>query len=114
VAVPEVLHRRLAELAAAERLRAARPPWVRTSGERRVRRWTRTAVAFTTAIIGATTLTLRFAPDHYEPPVAEGTVVRDLPARPAQGPLSDEERERQEELRSQVSGGPERLVPEPR
>lgn len=114
VAVPGVLHRRLAEVASAEPLRAARPPWVRACGERRVRRCTRAAIAFTTAIIGATALTLYEAPDHYESPVAEGRVIQDLPSQAAQGPLSDAERHLRDRLRSKLAGGPGRLVPEAR
>ncbi len=72
LADPQVLHRRLAELASAERLRAARPPTVRLGSERRARYLTRAAIAFTVALIGTTALTLRTAPTHYEPPVSPG------------------------------------------
>ncbi|WP_055493256.1 helix-turn-helix domain-containing protein [Streptomyces sp. TP-A0356] len=113
-AAPEVLHRRLAELASSEHLRAARALSVRTFGERRIRRWTRGALVLTAAITGATILTLRTAPDHYERPVARGTAIQDIPARAAQGPLSDRQLELQAKLRSESHAGPERLMPEAR
>ncbi|MEV6027242.1 RNA polymerase subunit sigma-70 [Streptomyces sp. NPDC052036] len=113
-AAPPVLHRRLSELAAAQPLRAARPPTVRTRGERRTRRWTLAAVAATTAVVGATTLTLRIAQDHYERPVARGTEIRDLPPRGAEGPLSEEQQEIRALLQSLLLRGPERLAPEAR
>ncbi|MFI2412526.1 helix-turn-helix domain-containing protein [Streptomyces sp. NPDC018947] len=113
LADPQVLHRRLAELASVERLRASGTAEVRTGSERRARFWTRAAIAFTVALIGATALTLRTAPTRYEPPVPPGETVRGVPPRVAQGPLSDEERELREKLRDQVQDGPQRLVPEP-
>ncbi|MFI9153909.1 helix-turn-helix domain-containing protein [Streptomyces sp. NPDC053367] len=111
---PVELGRRLAELASAERLRAARPPVVRAGSERRARFWTRAAIAFTVAIIGATALTLRTAPTHYEPPVAPGETVPGVPPRAAPGPLSDEELELRAKLRRETANGPERLVPQVR
>ncbi|MDT0461800.1 RNA polymerase sigma factor [Streptomyces gibsoniae] len=113
-AAPPVLHRRLSELATAQPLRAARPPTVRTRGERRTRRWTAATFAFTTAIVAATTLTLRIAEDHYERPVARGTEIRDLPTPGAEGPLSEEQQEVRALLESLLLRGPERLVPEAR
>ncbi|MFJ2609636.1 RNA polymerase sigma factor [Streptomyces sp. NPDC091279] len=111
LADPRVLHQRLAASASTERLRAARPPSVRYGSERRARLRTRAAIAFTAALIGTTTLTLRTAPTHYEPPVAPGTEVRGVPARVAQGPLSDTERELRAKLRGAAATGPERLIP---
>ncbi|MFJ9423945.1 helix-turn-helix domain-containing protein [Streptomyces sp. NPDC101249] len=108
---PVVLHQRLAETASAERLRAAKPPSVRHGSERRARFWTRAAIAFTVALIGTTTLTLRTAPTHYEPPVAPGVEVQGLPARVAQGPLSGAEVELRTKLRGIPAHGPERLLP---
>ncbi|WP_031034943.1 helix-turn-helix domain-containing protein [Streptomyces sp. NRRL F-5650] len=112
LADPQVLHRRLAELASRERLGAARPPSVRRGGERRARFRTRAAIAFTVALIGTTALTLRTAPTHYEPPVSPGQAVRGVPPRVAQGSLSDEEQELRRKLRDQWQDGPERLRPE--
>ncbi|MDC0765851.1 helix-turn-helix domain-containing protein [Streptomyces sp. HD] len=109
---PTALHERLAELASAERLRAARPPTVRSGGERRARFWTRAAIAFTVALIGTTALTLRTAPTQYEPPVPPGETVRGVPPRLAPGPLSDRELELREKLRAATASGPERLVPQ--
>lgn len=114
LADPFGLHRRMAELASTERLRAAKPPTVRTGGERRTRFWTRAAIAFTVAIIGATALTLRIAPNHYEPPVPPGAAVQGVPPRVAQGPLSEGEVELRAKLRSAVRHGPERVFPETR
>ncbi|MGW0331301.1 helix-turn-helix domain-containing protein [Streptomyces sp. NPDC003011] len=111
LADPSELHRRLAELASAERLRAAKPPTVRTGGERRARFWTRAAIAFTAALIGTTALTLRTAPTHYEPPVAPGETVQGVPPRVAPGALSEEELDLRAKLREETVSGPERLVP---
>jgi len=111
LAVPEELHRRLAELAATERLRAAKPRTVRTGSERRARQWTRAAIACTVLLIATTALTLRDAPDHYEPPVAPGAQVHGVPPRAAQGPLSQEELRLRAKLRSETAHGPEKLVP---
>ncbi|MFC8063343.1 helix-turn-helix domain-containing protein [Streptomyces sp. NPDC057293] len=108
---PEVLHRRLAEVASNERLRAAKPPTVRVGSERRARFWTRAAIAFTAALIGTTALTLRTAPTHYEPPVSPGETVRGVPPKVAPGALSDEELELRQKLRDQMQDGPERLTP---
>ncbi|MFG1669798.1 helix-turn-helix domain-containing protein [Streptomyces sp. Y7] len=109
---PGTLHRRLAELASTERLRAAKPVEVRDGSERRARFWTRAAIAFTVALIGTTALTLRTAPTQYEPPVPPGTTVRGVPPRMAPGPLSEKELELREKLRTQMQAGPERLVPQ--
>ncbi|MGD1219695.1 helix-turn-helix domain-containing protein [Streptomyces krungchingensis] len=114
LAVPDVLHRRLAELASTERLRPAKPRTVRWGGERRAERWTRAAIAFTVLLIGATTLTLRTAPDHYEAPLAPGETVNGLPPRSAPGPLSDEQLRLRAKLKSETVSGPGRLVPDDR
>lgn len=112
LAEPKELHRRLAEVASAERLRAAKPTTVRWGGEQRARHWTRAAIAFTVVLIGATTLTLRTAPDHYEPPLAPGATVYGVPPRVAPGPLSAEELALRAKLKGETVSGPERLVPE--
>ncbi|MEV0485776.1 sigma factor-like helix-turn-helix DNA-binding protein [Streptomyces sp. NPDC050508] len=108
---PTELHRRMTELASTERLRAAKPPTVRFAGERRTVFWTRAAIAFTVAIIGATTLTVRTAPTHYEPPVPLGQRVEGVPPRVVQGSLSEEEVALRDRLRSGMTNGPERLAP---
>ncbi|AZP19907.1 helix-turn-helix domain-containing protein [Streptomyces aquilus] len=108
---PTELHRRLAELAATERLRAAKPPVVRTGSERRARFWTRAAIAFTVALIGTTAMTLRTAPTHYEPPIAPGAEIQGVPPRVAQGALSEAERQLREKLRGAMTSRPERLAP---
>ncbi|MBD0839215.1 MULTISPECIES: helix-turn-helix domain-containing protein [unclassified Streptomyces] len=114
LADPDELHRRLAAAAATERLRAAKPPTVRTGSERRARFWTRAAIAFTVALIGTTALTLRTAPTRYEPPVAPGATVQGVPPRVAPGPLSEAEQELRAKLREETASGPERLVPSAR
>ncbi|MET8977786.1 helix-turn-helix domain-containing protein [Streptomyces sp. NPDC004539] len=114
LADPATLHRRLAEVASAQRLRATRAPAVRLSGERRASFWTRAAIAFTVAIIGATALTLGTAPTHYEPPVPPGATVGGVPPRQAPGALSDAELTLRAKLRQETSHGPERLVPDVR
>ncbi|MFJ4564660.1 sigma factor-like helix-turn-helix DNA-binding protein [Streptomyces caelestis] len=114
LADPEVLHWRLVELASVERLRASKPLVVRRTGERRARFWTRAAIAFTIALIGATALTARTAPTHYEPPVPPGETVQDVPPPVAPGPLSESERELRAKLREEEPRGPVRLMPQPR
>ncbi|MFD3835010.1 sigma factor-like helix-turn-helix DNA-binding protein [Streptomyces sp. NPDC058642] len=111
LADPAELHRRLTELASTERLRAAKPPTVRTGSERRARFWTRAAIAFTVALIGTTALTVRTAPTHYEPPVAPGAEIQGVPPRVAQGALSEAETELREKLRGGMTSGPERVLP---
>jgi DNA-directed RNA polymerase specialized sigma24 family protein/DNA-binding XRE family transcriptional regulator len=111
---PAELTRRLAELASTERLRAAKPPTVRTCSERRARFWTRAAIAFTVALIGTTALSARTAPTRYEPPVPPGEKVRGVPTRVAPGPLSEAEVELRAKLRGEAVSGPERLVPQGR
>ncbi|MGV9340911.1 helix-turn-helix domain-containing protein [Streptomyces sp. NPDC003688] len=113
LADPAALHRRLTELASTERLRADAPTTVRTVGERRNVFWTRAAIAFTVAIIGATGLTLRSAPTHYEAPIAPAQAVRGVPVAPAMGPLSKTEQNLRAKLRREQANGPQRLAPEP-
>ncbi|WP_053750854.1 helix-turn-helix domain-containing protein [Streptomyces sp. MMG1533] len=109
---PAELARRLAELASTERLRAAKPPTVRTVSERRARFWTRAAIAFTVALIGATALTVRTAPTRYEPPVAPGETVQGVPPRVAPGSLSKAEAKLRAKLRGEMVSGPMRLAPQ--
>ncbi|MER5194844.1 helix-turn-helix domain-containing protein [Streptomyces sp. NPDC002755] len=111
LASPAALHRRLAEVASAERLRAAEPTTVRVGSEQRARFWTRAAIAFTVAIIGATALTVRTAPTRYEPPVPPGETVQGIPPRSAPGTLSDAELKLRAKLRSGILHGPQRLIP---
>ncbi|MGW3205915.1 helix-turn-helix domain-containing protein [Streptomyces sp. NPDC001135] len=112
LADPAQLHRRLLELASKERLGAGRPTVIRTGCERRNVFWTRAAIAFTVTIVGATTLTLRTAPTHYEAPVAPAQAVQGVPAVGVMGPLSREEQALRAKLRA-AARGPERLAPEP-
>ena len=115
LADPQELTRRLAELGSKELLRtAAKPVVVRSSSERRARRWTRAAIAFTVLLIGSTAFTVRTAPDHYEAPQAPGSSVSGVPPRSGPGPLSEEALEVRAKLRSMFWKGPERLQPDPR
>ncbi|MQY35259.1 hypothetical protein SRB17_32320 [Streptomyces sp. RB17] len=118
LADPVELHHRLRALASAERVRAARPEPVRRASERRNTFWTRTAIAFTAAIIGATTLTVRSAPTHYEAPIAPAQAVQGVPPVGVMGPLSRKERalrsKLQAKLRSAAARGPDRVTPEAR
>ncbi|MFK0281485.1 RNA polymerase sigma factor [Streptomyces sp. NPDC090499] len=111
LADPAALHRRLAELASTERLRAAQPPAVRTYAERRTRFWTRSALAFTATIVAATTLTLRTAPTHYEAPIGPAQAISGVPAEVGMGPLSAGERALRLKLQRLADNGPERVVP---
>ncbi|QEU92335.1 helix-turn-helix domain-containing protein [Streptomyces kanamyceticus] len=113
LATPDALHRRLGELGGAEKLGTPKAERIRTGSEHRARFWTRTAIAFTALIIGATALTLRTAPTHYEPPQAPGKAISGVPARMGPGPLSYEETELRKKLREELASGPERLTPRP-
>jgi DNA-directed RNA polymerase specialized sigma24 family protein len=112
LASPEDLHWRLAELASAERLRAAKPRTVRWYAERRAQQWTQAAIAFTVLLIAVTALTLDTAPDHYEAPLSPPETIHGLPPRAAPGPLSAAELRLRARLRSQEVSGPERMIPE--
>ncbi|MGD6753962.1 helix-turn-helix domain-containing protein [Streptomyces sp. BH105] len=109
--VPEELHQRLSELASAENLDAPVSTVVRSGGEKRTRFWTRAAVAFTVFIIGATALTVRVAPTHYEPVPAPGSPIAGVPPLTGPEPLTPADLELRKELREKLSGGPERLAP---
>ncbi len=113
LSTPEALHRRLGEVGGAEKLRTPRADRVRTGSEHRARFWTRAAIAFTTLIIGATALTLKTAPTHYEPPQSPGKAISGVPPRMGPGPLSYEDEELRAKLRTQLPNGPERLTPQP-
>lgn len=92
----------------------AAPAAVRTAGERSTRFWTRSAIAFTVTIIGATALTLQTAPTRYFAPVSPGHAVQGLPVQGLLGPLSQQEQKLRAELKKEVTSGPERLAPETR
>ncbi|MFD3564107.1 helix-turn-helix domain-containing protein [Streptomyces sp. NPDC058686] len=112
LAVPDQLHRRLTELAGAEKLQAPKSTLVRTEGERRTRFWTRSAIAFTVLIVGATALTMRTAPTRYEPAPAPGAVISGVPLRTGSGPLTKADKKLRDKLRKAVKSGPHRLAPE--
>ncbi|MEU6770982.1 sigma factor-like helix-turn-helix DNA-binding protein [Streptomyces sp. NPDC046759] len=114
LADPAELHRRLLVLGSTQRWRAIEAEPVRRTGERRNVFWTRAAIAFTVAIVGATTLTLWTAPTHFEAPIAPAQAVQGVPPAQAMGPLSREEQALQQQLRSAAAKGPQRLAPQPR
>ncbi|WP_417851988.1 RNA polymerase sigma factor [Streptomyces monticola] len=108
---PGELHRRLDELARAEKLSAGKATVVRQGGEHRSRFWTRAAIAFTALIIGASALALATSPTHYEPEHAPGETVRGVPPRMGPGKLTKKEKVLRKKLREEPAAGPERLVP---
>lgn len=108
---PEALHQRLSELCGAEKLRHPNAGRVRTGSEDRARFWTRAAIAFTALIVGATALTLRTAPTHYEPPQSPGKAISGVPPRMGPGPLTHEDQILHKKLREDLSSGPEKLTP---
>ncbi|GHH41042.1 helix-turn-helix domain-containing protein [Streptomyces candidus] len=87
---------------------------VRTGGERRIRFWTRAAIAFTTLIIGATAFTLATAPTRYESPRPPGEPVGGVPAHSGPQRLSSYDMQLRAKLRAEPEAGPERLLPQPR
>ncbi|MYW68389.1 helix-turn-helix domain-containing protein [Streptomyces sp. SID8379] len=111
LAVPEQLHRRLTELASAEKLDAPKSTLVRNVGEKRIRFWTRTAIAVTALIVGVTALTVRVAPTHYEPTPAPGSPISGVPPLTGPAHLTEHDLQLRRELRERLSGGPERLAP---
>ncbi|GAA3109080.1 helix-turn-helix domain-containing protein [Streptomyces rectiviolaceus] len=113
-ATPDALHQRLGELCRAEKLRPPNARRVRTGSEHRARFWTRAAIAFTALIVGATALTLRTAPTHYEPPQSPGKAINGVPPRMGPGPLTYADQSLHKKLREDLSSGPERLTPQAR
>ncbi|MGW0840336.1 RNA polymerase sigma factor [Streptomyces sp. NPDC002787] len=109
---PDDLHRLLAELPADVRPGSTKPLGLRTRADLRANRWTQAAVTFTILLLTTTSLTLRTAPDHYEPPTPEGTPVQGLPPESAPGSLSERQQKLRKKLRSEAATGPERLHPE--
>jgi DNA-directed RNA polymerase specialized sigma24 family protein len=113
-ATPEDLHRLLTGLAADVRPRPTRPIVLRTRADLRARRWIHAAVVFASMLLTATALTLRTAPDHYEPPIPPGTPVSGVPPQAVPGPLSGKQLKLRSKLRAATTAGPERLHPEAR
>ncbi|MEV3872807.1 sigma factor-like helix-turn-helix DNA-binding protein [Streptomyces sp. NPDC049906] len=111
-AEPEALRRGLERLARGEKLQPPRTDTIRAECERRARFWTRTAIAFTVLILGATALTLRTAPTAYEPPEAPPETVRGVPPRMGPGPLTEDRRALRDQLREAPGHGPHRVHPQ--
>ncbi|WP_367044398.1 helix-turn-helix domain-containing protein [Streptomyces sp. Je 1-332] len=113
-ATPDALHQRLGKLCNAEKLAPPNAGRVRTGSEHRARFWTRAAIAFTALIVGATALTLRSAPSHYEPPQTPGKAISGVPPRMGPGHLTYADQILHKKLREDLSSGPERLTPQAR
>ncbi|MFD7285033.1 helix-turn-helix domain-containing protein [Streptomyces sp. NPDC059863] len=89
-------------------------PALRAGCERRVRFWTRAAIAFTVLIIGATGFTLATAPTHYQPRLSPGEQVGGVPVPNGPQRLSKQDQVLRDKLRHESVTGPPRLVPRPR
>ncbi|MCE7550164.1 RNA polymerase subunit sigma-70 [Streptomyces thermodiastaticus] len=111
LADPAELHRRLVRLASAEHSPVPAARDLRAAGERGVRLWTRSALALTAAVAGATALTWHTAPAHYVAPVSPGHAVEGLPVPGALGPVSRDALRPSTKLHKGPFGGPERLLP---
>ncbi|MEU5215636.1 helix-turn-helix domain-containing protein [Streptomyces sp. NPDC020807] len=112
LAEPEALHQRLHALvseAPTATLPAARS--VRTGSEQRTRRWTRTALGATAALMCVTAITAATAPTQYIPDVSPGSTVNGVPVRGGSQKLGPEDVELRDKLRSEPNPGPERLIP---
>ncbi|MEU3499826.1 helix-turn-helix domain-containing protein [Streptomyces hundungensis] len=112
-ALSSVLRERITDLALAgppalTRLPSARV--VRTGGERRRRFWTRSAIAFTTLIVSATSFTVVTVPHHHVRPVPLGVRVGGVPVNSGPQRLTSEDLELRDKLRSEPARGPHRLV----
>ncbi|MGW9603183.1 helix-turn-helix domain-containing protein [Streptomyces albidoflavus] len=114
LADPATLHRRLDALSPLDAATEEQGALIRTVGERKVRRWTRSAVALTAVIAGATGFCVSVAPDHYVRPPAAGQAITGVPPHAGPGPLSEEDRSLREKLREHPAAGPERVRPLPR
>ncbi|MEW2109544.1 MULTISPECIES: helix-turn-helix domain-containing protein [Streptomyces] len=113
LADPAALHRRLDALSPLEPATEEQGTLIRTEGERRVRRWTRSAVVLTAVIAGATGFCVSVAPDHYVRPPSAGQAITGVPPHAGPGPLSEEDRSLREKLREHPAAGPERVRPLP-
>ncbi|MFC9247321.1 helix-turn-helix domain-containing protein [Streptomyces sp. NPDC057136] len=108
-----LLHDRLGALALAEHVPTPAPARaVRTVSERKVRLWTRAAIAFVAALVGVTALTLHTAPTQYEQPLAPAERVGGVPPRGGPQKLTPQDVKLQKALRGELAHGPERLVPQ--
>ncbi|MFF5564227.1 helix-turn-helix domain-containing protein [Streptomyces sp. NPDC012623] len=114
LADPAVLHERLDALARTVTPPKLAPPLtVRSRSERRIRLWTRAAIAFTALILGATSFTLATAPTHYEPRLAPAEPVGGVPVAAGPQRLSAQDLKLRDRLRAAPMNGPYRLLPRP-
>ncbi|WP_149184975.1 sigma factor-like helix-turn-helix DNA-binding protein [Streptomyces sp. TRM49041] len=113
LAEPEPLRERLRELltegAATE---PATPRTVRAGGERRVRLWTRGSIALSALIVAAIAFSLATAPTSYEPPLAPGEAVADVPVLSGPQKLTPEAKRLRARLTAEPVTGPPRLTPD--
>ncbi|MER7106565.1 helix-turn-helix domain-containing protein [Streptomyces sp. NPDC000229] len=113
LADPEVLHKRLTSLLAkGPAMVLAAPRTARTGSERRIRFWTRAAIALTALVIGATAFTLATAPTGYQPPLAPGEAVDGVPVLSGPQRLTPQDAALRDRLRGEPVTGPARLVPD--
>ncbi|MFI5754281.1 helix-turn-helix domain-containing protein [Streptomyces sp. NPDC051569] len=109
---PALLHERLGSLTHPVTKPSIAPARVvRTGCERRARFWTRTAIAFTALIVGATGFTVVTAPTRYEPPQAPGKQIGSVPVPSGPERLSAADQRLRDRLRAEPMNGPPRLVP---
>jgi DNA-directed RNA polymerase specialized sigma24 family protein len=114
LADPQRLHERLvALLAKGPAVVPAPPRTVRTGSERRIRLWTRGAVALTAVVVAATAFTLATAPTAYQPPLAPGEPVAGVPVLGGPQRLTPQDEALRDRLRAEPVTGPARLVPDP-
>ncbi|MFH9616931.1 transcriptional regulator [Streptomyces pratensis] len=109
---PTPLDEQLRTLALAEEVPAPPPaPSVRTGGERVATLWTRAVLCFGVLLVSSTAFTMHTAPTRYEQPLAPAERVGGVP--PLGGPekLTPQDLKLQKSLRSELTRGPERLVP---
>ncbi|MFD5112857.1 sigma factor-like helix-turn-helix DNA-binding protein [Streptomyces sp. NPDC058391] len=111
----ELLHERLGALTlSVEPPKLTPAKKVRSGCERRARLWTRSAMAFTVLIVGATGFTLSTAPTRYEPPQSPGEQIEGVPVASGPQRLSKQDLKLREKLRKEPMNGPYRLVPQVR
>jgi DNA-directed RNA polymerase specialized sigma24 family protein len=109
---PPLLRDQLDEVALLEEVPPPPPASdVRAGSERLAALWTRAALCFGVLLIGATAFTLHTAPTRYEQPLAPAERVGGVPLPGGPEKLTPQDLKLQKALRSELTHGPERLVP---